>query len=96
MIETASLIDELPRGEIWHPVRRGFLAYLEHVHGFGKRFFSNDWDFRNGRNLRFYGELLFDAATIKTVERQGTTVLRDNAGIWWKNLETAPRFTPRE
>lgn len=96
VIETASLLDELPTGEIWNPVRRAFLTYIERVHGFGKSFFNNDWDFRTRRNLRFYGGLLFDTATIKAVERQGTTVLGENAGIWWKKLDTVPRLKPRE
>lgn len=96
VIETASLLDELPSGDIWHPVRRAFLRYLESSHGFVARLFRNDWDFGNRRNLRFYGELLFDAATIRSVERQGTTVLRENAGIWWKKLYSEPGSTRQE
>lgn len=95
VIETASLLDEVPEGEIWHPVRRAFLSYLEDAHGFRKRFYRNDWNFRSRRNLRFYGELLFDRATIKTVQRRGTTVLSETAGIWWKQVPTEHGSAPR-
>ena len=88
VVETASLMGELPWGEIWHPIRRGFLAALEQRHGFRSTLFANDWNFRTARNARRYAELWFTPETVRQVLRSGTTVLHECAGIWYTKVSS--------
>ena len=84
VIETASLMGELPWGQVWHPTRRAFLSELEAIHGFTSSFYSNDWNFCSRRNLRRYGELWFKRETLSSVLRSGSTVLKECVGMWWR------------
>ena len=40
ILETANMLNELPLGEIYHPVRKRFLEYLVQDHGFKTLFYS--------------------------------------------------------
>jgi hypothetical protein len=53
IIETANLVNELPYGEVFHPIRKMFLSYLEEELQFEKEFYNNDWDFLNLRNVKW-------------------------------------------
>lgn len=84
VIETANQLGELPWGVIWHPIRREMLTFLEAECGFDRVFFSNDWDFQTPRNVRRYGGIWFERATMRKVLSAGHTVIEECAGIWWR------------
>lgn len=84
VIETANMLGESPWGEIWHPMRREMLGFLESDLGFQSVFFSNDWDFETSRNLRRYAPLWFTRETVQQVRRAGRTRIEECAGIWWR------------
>lgn len=86
IIETVNLRDELPWGEVWHPKRREFLSFLETDLAFTRHMFSNDWNFEDARNLRKFGPILFAPKMLRTMIREGTTMLEECAGIWWKSV----------
>ncbi len=85
ILETANIMDELPDGEIYHPVRRCFLEYLVEEHQFRTAFYENDWDFLELEHVKWARFWFGKEITAKLLKKKNT-VMEECAGIWWKQF----------
>jgi ubiquinone/menaquinone biosynthesis C-methylase UbiE len=87
ILETANMAGELPWGEIFHPNRKLLAQYLKEKYQFGCTFYSNDWDFKNKRNIKksrfFLGDYLTDM-----VLKSGSVIMEECVGIWSNGMKT--------
>ncbi len=83
ILETANLVNELPFGDVYHPIRKRFLSYLEDEFQFHAEFYSNDWDFLHLRNVK-WAKFWFGDKIIGKMICSNRTKMEECVGIWWK------------
>ena len=85
IIDTANLFNELPFGEVFHPIRKMFLSYLEEQHQFQKAFYKNDWDLIQLKNVK-WAKFWFGAEITQMLIDKNKTIIEECAGIWWRKF----------
>ena len=89
VVETANLCGELPDGQIWHPKRRDFLAYLEDHHGFRKTYFRREWRYQSVRQAARLTSLFHGKWVARTIRRSKVAAVTESVGIWsWSSPST--------
>ena len=89
VVETANLCGELPDGQIWHPKRRDFLAYLEDHHGFLKTYFRREWRYQSVRQAARLTSLFHGRWVARAIRRSRVPAVTESVGIWsWSSPST--------
>ena len=81
IVETANLFGELQDGEVWHPIRREFLSYLEDHHGFSKTHFRRLWRYRSANQAFRLTSLFHGGHVARTIRKSNLSFVTESIAL---------------